>query len=158
MARFTLPARLVVVWWPFASQPTNLAAPTQAQITAGVNLIGSSQGEGLAQINGFTQEPGTIATPDYSGRVVGTVPGDVTIPDSSLSFYMDTTARVIYNAMVVDAVGVVGFFYDGTAATKESKLFVATITSKDRHNDRDQGHMFTSGFSPSAPVIGTAVA
>lgn len=157
MARFTLPARLVVIWWPDASKPANLAAPSVANIAAGTNLIGSSQGEGLGQINGFEVQPGTIPTPDYSGRVVSTVPGDVTIPDSSMSFYMDTTVRVIYNALIVDAPGVFGFFFDGTAATKESRLYVATITSKDRSFSRDEGHMFTIGISPSAPVIGAVV-
>lgn len=158
MARFTLPARLVVIWWPDASKPATLTAPTAANITAGTNIIGTGQGEGLGAINGFALEPSTIGTPDYSTRVVGTVPGDTTVPDSSMSFYMDTTVRTVYDALEVDEVGVMGFFFDGTTTASESRLYVCTITSKDRSFDRDSGHMFTIGISPSAPVVGAIVA
>lgn len=157
MARFTLPARLVVIWWPTVSQPANLAAPTVANISAGTNLIGNGQGEGLANINGFMVQPSTIPVPDYASRTVGTVPGDVTIPDSSLDFWMDDTTRTLYNALTVGATGVFGFFFDGTATTKESRLFPTTIISKDRNYARDEAHMFSIGVSLSTPSIGAVV-
>lgn len=157
MARFTLPARLVVIWWPTGSQPGTLTAPSAANISAGSNLIGNGQGEGLANVNGFMVQPSTIPVPDYSSRTVGTVPGDVTIPDSSLDFWMDDTARVMYNLFTVGATGYFGFFFDGTATTKESRIFPTSIISKDRNYARDEGHMFQIGVSLATPSIGAVV-
>lgn len=157
MARFTLPARLVVIWWPTVSQPANLAAPTVSNISAGTNLIGNGQGEGLAMVNGFEVQPSTIPVPDYASRIVGTVPGDSTIPDSTLEFWMDDTTRTLYNALALNATGVFGFFFDGTATTKESRLYPATITSKERNFARDEAHKFTIGLSLATPSIGAVV-
>lgn len=157
MARFTLPARLVVIWWTTGAQPANLAAPTGADISAGTNLIGNGQGEGLAMVNGFEVSPSTFQVPDYASRTVGTVPGDLTIPDSSLEFWMDDTTRTLYNALALNATGVFGFFFDGTATTKESRLYPATIISKERSFARDEGAKFTIGVSLSTPSIGAVV-
>jgi hypothetical protein len=160
MARFTLPARLKCVYWAPANptQPTNMAAPSQVQIAAASNLIGSAQGEGLAMIDGFKLEPSTFPVPDYTSNLVGTVPGDTTVPDSALTFWMDDTTRVLYDLFVIGAAGIIGFFFDGTTASKESKLSTVRVISKEREYDRDKGHQFVVAFAPAVPVIGVAAA
>lgn len=158
MARFTLPARLIVAWWPTSSQPATLTGPTAANITASTKMIGTSQGEGLAALEGWQLDPQVLETPDYVSLVVSTVPGQVKVPVSKISLWMDTTDRTMYDAIAVNATGVVGFFFDGTATGKESKLYVVTCISKERHFERDAGHQVTFGFSPAAPVLGAVVA
>lgn len=158
MARYTLPGRLKVIYWPTASQPTSLSAPTQAEIAAGSNLIGTSQGEALAELQGWELDPGIIETPDYVSLVVGTVPGAVKVPVSKIGLWLDSTTHTLYDAIVLNATGVVGFFFDGTAATKESRLYVVTCISKERTFDQNAGHKAMFGFSASAPVVGAAAA
>jgi hypothetical protein len=89
---------------------------------------------------------------------VGTVPGQVKMPISKISIYMDDTARTLHDAIALDAIGAVGFFFDGTATGKKSKIYVATCISKERHFERDQGHKVTWGFSAAPAVEGTVAA
>lgn len=158
MARYTLPGVLKVIYWPTVDQPTNLALPTQAQITAGHNLIGTSQGEALSELQGWELDPQVIDTPDYVSLVVGTVPGAVKVPVSKIGLWLDTASTTLYDTIVLNATGVVGFFFNGTAAGKESRLYVVTCISKERTFDQNAGHKAMFGFSASAPVVGAAAA
>jgi hypothetical protein len=158
MARLTLPERLDIIWWPTVSQPTNLAAPTAANIAAGTSLIGNSQGEGLAEMNGWELSPSVIETPDYVTHVVGTVSGDSTIPESSIALYMDTVARVLYDLFTRGDTGVVGIFFDGSAVGEESFLYVVTVQNKKRRFARDDANKVDLDFALSVPVDGVVVA
>ena len=158
MARFTLPNRLVVMWWPFAIQPAVLAAPTAAEILLGNILIGASASEAMAEMNGWVASPSVIETPDYVSHNVSNVPGDTTIPESSIAIYMDTDDRTMYDLLVQDSVGVMGSFFAGIAVAEESNLYVSTITNRRRRFARDQGHVVDVDLALSVPVLGIIVA
>ena len=161
MARFTLPARLVVIWWPSGDEPATLGSPSLATDIGNVNaenLIGSSQGEGLAEMNGWVTNPTVFETPDYVSSTVSNVPGDTTIPESSIGFWMDDTDRTIYDALAPGSVGAIGIFFDGTGVGEESNLYTCTIQNRRREFDRGAGHKVLVDFALAVPVVGAVVA
>ena len=84
MSRFTLPARMKVLHWTAAQIPGALGAPSVAtDFLTGVDITGTSQGEAIAEMNGWESSPSVIEVPDYVSHLVGNVPGDTTIPESS---------------------------------------------------------------------------
>jgi len=158
MTRFTLPTQLGVRFFSGGTIPAALAAPTAAEVAAGVNVVGTSDGEGLADIQGFVSSPSTIETPDYNSHQVGTVPGDTTFPQSTLSIYMDDTTRTVYDAMLPDTVGVVGLFFDGEDATEDSLLFPVTVQNRRRRVARDEAHICDIDVAISVPTEGVIAA
>ncbi len=158
MTRFTLPGTLGIRFFTGGTIPAALNAPTAAEVAAGVNVVGTSDGEGLADLQGFVSSPSVIDTPDYVSHEVGTVPGDTTFPQSTLSLYMDDTTRPVYTAMVENTVGVVGLFFDGEAVGDESLLFPGTVQNRRRRVARDEAHIVDIDFAPSVPTRGTIAA
>lgn len=156
MARFQLAGRIEVVW--LTTVPADPAAPTGAEITAGTDLIGSSQLEELQGIQGWEIQPSTIATPGYASTKVGNIAGDETYPDSSLSFYKDSNSEIIYTAMVAGTEGWMAFMRDGSATGEECELFPATISSRSRRPARSEAHIFDVNFSIAAPYDGVLAA
>ncbi len=156
MGRFVLDGRLEVVF--LSSAPSAPAAPTQSEISAGVDLIGSGSGEGLESIEGFVVQPNIIQTPDYASLQVGTVAGDQTYPESTLSFYKDDTVETIYSALAADTTGFVLFMMDGIGASEECELFPITVTSRPRRPGRNVAHIFDVNVAPGVPTLGTQAA
>jgi hypothetical protein len=156
MARYRLPTKLAAYW--ATTDPANAAAPTQAEIGGAVDLIGSSSGEAVGELSGWAAQPNVVDTPDFTTNVVGNVAGDVTLPQSSMAFYSDDAAVVIYSALVPDTTGNVILGYEGSAAGKESQVFPARILSRERRADRGSAAMFDVAFTISPPTIGSFAA
>lgn len=156
MARFTLPGLIAVQF--LSTEPAVPTAPTSAELTAGVELIGTPQSEELAEIDGWTVQSSTIATPGYAGHRVGNVPGDETYPDSRLAFYKDDTSETIYTALAPGTVGFVAFLRDGRGVGNECELFPVTVQSRVRRPARDQAHIFDVNFAISVPYDGAEAA
>ena len=138
--------------------PPNTAAPTQAELSAGVDLVGSSQAEELMDIQGFAVQPSSLPTPGYSSTLVGNVAGDQTYPDSVLSFYKDTTSSTIYTALASGNTGWVALMYDGQADTEEVETFPATVVSRVRRPALNAPHIFDVNFAIDVPFAGTQAA
>lgn len=151
MARHILPGLLRVFWLTTAPA---LAAPTQASLTAGTNLIGTKGGEGLAEINGFKPSPAVFDTPDYIDAVVGNVGGTATYPSSSLVFYSDVVAMTIENILTAGSAGWVVFGFKGSASTKPSIVFPATVLANDPDPSRSSAAMFEVSFGVAGPTKG----
>ena len=151
MTRYVLDGRLKAVF--LTSAPAALAAPTQAELNAGTDLIGTGAGEGLENIDGFVVQPNIIPTPDYTGLQVGTVAGDQTVPESVLSFYKDTTVETIYNALAADVTGYVVFMMDGQASGEESDVWPITVTSRVRRPGRNVAHIYDVNIAPGSPTL-----
>ncbi len=155
MARGILPGRIKMRW--LTSAPT-FAAPTQTQLNAGVDLVGSSQDEELAEIEGFMVESDTIPTPGFASNRVGNVGGDQTYPNSRLAFYKDSAVTDIYDALEDGNTGWVVIMLDGQGNGKESETFPATVLSRVRRKVRDEAGIFDVNFSIGVPVPGTQAA
>ncbi len=156
MARYRLPTKLAAYW--LTSTVSSQAAPTQAEIGAGTDLIGSSSGEAVGELTGWAAQPSVVDAPDFTTNVVGNVAGDVTLPQSGMAFYSDDADTTIYDALAPNAVGEVILGYEGSAETKESQVFPARILSRERRADRGAAAMFDVAFTISPPVIGAFAA
>ena len=156
MARFTLPGRMEVVF--MTTEPSDTAATTAAELAAGVDLIGTSQAEELAELEGFVVNSATIATPGYASHSVANVSGDETYPDSRLAFYKDDTSETIYTALAQGTTGFIAFMRDGSATGEEVELFPVTVQSRVRRPARDQAHIFDVNFAISVPYQGVTAA
>lgn len=151
MARYILPGTLAVAW--LASEPT-LPNPTQAEITAGDDLLGSKSGEALAGITGFQPSVSVYDTPDYVDARVGNVGGTVTYPQSSLMFYADDTSTTLRDLLSVDTNGFLVFGFNGSAQGEESQVFTASVVSNEYDPNPGQATMFEVAFSIAAPTKG----
>lgn len=80
------------------------AAPTTAEMTAGVNLTAQ-----CATISGFTYANQPISVPDFSSAFENKIPGKDAAEDSSMEFYEDNVSNPIKTALAKGAVGWVVF-------------------------------------------------
>lgn len=156
MSRFVLGGRSKARW--LTTLPATPLAPTQSELDAGTDLVGTSQAEELMDIQGFAVQPSSIPTPGYAGTLVGNVAGDQTYPDSTLSFYKDDTASVIYTALARGNTGWVALMYDGQASGEEVDLFPATVVSRVRRPALNSPHIFDVNFAIDVPYEGTQAA
>lgn len=156
MGRFTLPGTIAAVW--LSSAPASTSAPTTAELNAGVDLIGTSQGEALAEIEGFQLQPSTIPTPDYVSHQVGNVSGDETYPDGRLAFYKDDTSTTMYDALAGGNTGYLVLMRDGRGVGEETEVWESTIQSRVRRPARNEAHIFDVNMAVAVPVLGTEAA
>lgn len=154
--RYVLNERLKLRF--LATAPTTLAAPTQAQLTAGVDLIGTQQAEELNDIGGWEVQTNSSPTEGYAGLEVGNVAGAQTYPDSWLQWYKDDTVTTIFTAVEKGETGYLAFMRDGQAATKEVELFPVTVASRPRSLAKGVAHTFRANFSLAPPVLGVQAA
>lgn len=138
--------------------PANMAAPTQSEITAGVDLIGTQQAEELNDLGGWEVQTNSSPTEGYAGLEVGNVAGTQTYPDSWLQWYKDDTVTTIFTAVAKGETGWLVFMRDGQASTKESEIFPVTVASRPRSLAKGVAHTFRANFSLTPPVLGTQAA
>lgn len=98
MARYT-PDELEQ--WLYVETIADTAAPSTAELAAGVNLFCDSM-----SYSGFTFTVGTTEVPDGCSRFTKTIPGRASAEASSIQFYMDDDpAAVIRDSLPVNGVG-----------------------------------------------------
>lgn len=156
MGRHILPGLLKAYW--LTAAPADLDAPTQAELTAGVDLIGTKGGEALADINGFKPSNSVYDTPDYVDAIVGNVGGTSTYPQSSMMFYSDTDSSTIRDALAQGDDGYIVIGWLGSAATDESQVFSASVLSNEIDPSKSQATIYEVAFGISAPTKGAFVA
>ena len=106
-----------------ASAPTDLAAPTQAELTAGTDLTPS-----VRAIDGFDVDVADLDTADLSDDFDKTGNGTSSAPSSSITLYRDDTGTpAMLTALAADTVGWLAFLYNGQASTEPSKIWPVQV-------------------------------
>lgn len=156
MGRFVAEGRMKAVL--VTSAPATLSAPTQAEIAAGTDLVGSDQAEALVEIVGFQVQNNTIATPSYASLTVGNVAGQQTVPDSAMEWYKDDTDSTIYSAVAEGTTGWIILMHDGIGAGEECEVWPVSVSTRPRLPQQNAAHRFRANYATGAPVYGTQVA
>jgi hypothetical protein len=156
MSRIVLVERIAIVW--LTTIPAVPTAPTQAELTAGVDLVGDAQEEELAEVEGFQVQHSTYPTPGFKTFKVGNVAGDQVFPDSRFAFYFSDTVSVIRTALAEPNTGWIAMMLDGQASGEEVELFPSQVASNVRRKVRDAANIFDVNFSIAEPFIGTQAA
>lgn len=139
----------------FCATLTNPAAPTVAQVNAGVPLHPA-----LAATSGFTSEQNDLPVPDISDDFDKTIPGGETPAASSLTFWSgDVNADVeetIRAAMVEGANGFVVWVKRSKVPAALTPVDVYPVRIKatnEQYGVENAGAQFMTGFSiPNAPI------
>jgi hypothetical protein len=139
-----------------------LAAPTAAEIAAGVDLVGSKQAEELSDLQGWRTDSDVLPTPGYAGTTVGNVAGDETYPASSFTWYKDSVSATIYSAIgTAVSTGAdrwVIIMWEGATVGEETEVFPVRVTSRVRDPARNVPHTFTANYALDTPVVGVVAA
>lgn len=120
--RFFTPEINVIKWLPTVEAPT--AGPSRPEIDGGVAL----QDE-IAAISGWSKTPQYIETPDAGHRLIGRIPGRVTLSDSSLTFYASRDGQDIRQVLAEGDKGFVWFADGGDVAGHLADLFEVEVAS-----------------------------
>ncbi len=157
MAGFVLNARLKVQL--LTTAPSDFDAPTQAELTAGVDLVGTEQTEELVGINGWEEQADAVPTGGYASLRVGSLTGPSSYPQSSLTWRKDSTSTTIYSAVAKgSATKWVYFMPDGQSSGEEAFGFPVTIDNRRRSLAPAEAHTFTADFSLTPPYEATQAA
>jgi hypothetical protein len=81
--------------------------PTRTEIEAGHDIT-----DEIADLSGWLQTSGSIATPDLGHRFIGSIPGRKTISDSSITFYASLDGKDI-REVLTEGMNVHVVFADG---------------------------------------------
>lgn len=107
---------------------TSLAAsnltPTRAEITAGTDITGE-----VAAYTGWTLQASSVATPDQGSRFTSSVPGSLTVQDSSITFWASKTGTDIRGTVSLDQDGFVVFADGGDVEGYKGQTFATRVMS-----------------------------
>lgn len=113
-----------IYFLPTVANP--ITGPTRAEITAGQELSGW-----IAEMAGFVVNSGTVATPDMGSRFTGSIPGETTVDDSSITFYDDELTEDIEDLFPAGQEGYIYFMRKGDKpTTPTSDLFPVRVGSR----------------------------
>jgi hypothetical protein len=129
--------------WYFLTAIANTAAPTTAEVNAGVAL-----NTRISEVSGFTYKNEPITTPDLSTSFVSTIGGEDVADDCSLIFYDDDTSMSLWNAL---AKGTTGYMvinpYARVASTKCRVWTVVSLGPNDEYTVDASAARFMVDFS-----------
>jgi hypothetical protein len=155
MARYALRGSLTV--------EMQATAVTVAASISGTDLIGTSNSEAMADLSGWELQGGTIPTPDLTSFQTGKIPGEVTIPDGTMDFYVDDSTTTIFDALeTIYLSGDTNYIYFGPKnATVGSWLtadvadrYPVTVTSLNRmYSSGNEAHKFRAVFALGVPTL-----
>lgn len=130
-------------FWAFVPAVANPAAPTAAEINAGINLTAR-----ICDISGFTYKNKPIESPDLSTAFVASIPGEDTADDSALTFYDDATSTALWTALAKNTGGyiVISNYAKGTG-TKCRTWHVVSTGPNDEFKLDATAAKFMVGFS-----------
>lgn len=145
--RFFSPEISVYKWLPAVANPTTGA--TRSEIDGGVAL----QDE-IAALAGWETSTSFINTPDAGHRVVGRIPGRVTLGDASITFYADPKGDDIRKVLAKGDKGFMWFADGGDVPDSPSDLFQVEVAniSKLRSVD-EQAFQLTITFAIKRPPL-----
>ena len=119
--RFFQPEISKCIWMPAVA---NKAAPTRAEINAGLDL--SRQ---IADVSGWTVTSGSIETPDMGSRYTGNIPGRRTSEDSNITFYGARDGNDVRTTLVRDANAFIAWMDGGDVAGYKMDVFPVRVSS-----------------------------
>lgn len=141
-----------------SSAPSDPAAPTQAEITAGTDLIGAANDEALANIDGLTVNGSVQDTPDFVSLATGNVPGRSTVGLSTLTFYLDDTTTTIFDLMVEGATGYLIYMPQDAGSGNPSTVWGYRVIARTHATPSDEAQQFVVPISTGTPTDGTQAA
>lgn len=137
----------------FVPSVSSLAAPTRAEITAGVDLT-----PGIAEVAGFNFSNSPITTPDLSTTFTTQIPGEDTSDTSTLTFYDDDADDEIRTAVAKGEEGFLVFMPYGDVATKRAEVWPAISTgANDQWTTGNEAAKFQVSFAITAEPTQDAV-
>lgn len=122
--------------------------PTRAEIDAATEVSGE-----IADLSGWLQTSGSIATPDFGHRFIGSIPGRKSIADSSITFYADR-AGVDVRSLLSEGDDVFVIFADGgDVVAYLADCFPARVASVGKvRTTGDSAHQLTITFTITRPA------
>lgn len=133
----------------------NLSSPSAAELNAGTDITAH-----ILDLSGWTFSADQIQVPDMSSRVTATIPGPITLDDSSLTLYASKNGVDAGTLMPMDTVGNLVFFPGGTTAGFKMNVWAVTVASValQMSAQGSDANSLQITFSPSAlPAINVAV-
>lgn len=117
-------------------------APTRAEITAGTDVSAD-----VAAWAGWLVESANIATPDLGKRFTSSIPGRITVADSSITFYADKAGVDIRTVLQRDQDTYIGIFDGGDVAANKMDVFKVTVSSVGKMRDLEDAPRLTVSFT-----------
>lgn len=142
------------------SLPASPTAPTQSELNAGTDLVGSATAEELIEITGWQKTTEAVPTGGYAGLSVGSLAGPSSYPASSLRWRADDTSETIFSAVAeTTTLQWVSFAQQGHASGERATIFPVTISVREEGVARDtEAHSFRADFSLTPPYAATQAA
>lgn len=116
------------VWW--VPTISTLATPTLAEMNAGHDLTGEVQA-----MDGWSVSSDTNDVPDLANRFTAQIPGSITAPSSSITFYSSSDSVDVRSVLTRDQSGYIVIPWDGNAASNTMDIFPVTVTSLPKQPD-----------------------
>ena len=143
-------------WWNVAA-PASLTAPSAAAVLAYTDILHGtgSDGECLADMDGWGRNVGTVAIPDACSLTTKTIPGENTLGVGSLTYYLDDTTTPIKDLFTIGLVGHVILAPIGVVSTLRSVIAKVTVlTNQVNYAVANEGATFTVTFSKTSQTNG----
>lgn len=128
MARQAVRGNIEILW--LSSAPADPTAPTQAEISAGVNYRGTTGGEDAESINGFDAQDSTQATQGLSSLTDTQIGGATTLGSPDILYYLDNASNPIYDAVTKGDQGWILVCPYGSDAGAITSLHEVEVTGK----------------------------
>lgn len=126
MGRYAVSGTAKVLFCPAI---TSLAAPTRAELTAGLalNTPGTAVAAGLVEMTNFESRSTFIDVPDAATDFTSKIPGRKEAGNPSMAFYDDDASATIRTALAEDTDGFIVVMHYGDVATKRAEVYPVTI-------------------------------
>jgi hypothetical protein len=128
--------------------------PTRTEIDGGTELSAE-----IADIQGWTKEAGSIATPDLGTRFTGNLPGRITVSQASLTFYADLEGTDVRGTLTQDLTGYIVFMDGGDVTASLMDIYPIRVASVGKvRSTGDQAAQITVMFTiTSEPLVDQAI-
>jgi hypothetical protein len=126
----------------FASAVANKNSPTRAEINAGTALENE-----IAEVAGFSVQSATVDTPDLGSRFISQVDGDITVEDSSITFWASSNSTDVRGLLPRGTVGFLLFMDESDTSGRRGYTFPIKVTSTSPIRERDGGARVTVSFA-----------
>jgi len=159
MARTTLRGNIVLLLSTAAA--ADATGMTLAEATAATDITGVPEGETAMAMSGWERTSSNIPTPDLLSLTTSSIPGEVTLGEANIQYYVDTEAMPINDLLeAMRETKQSGFL----TIVKKKTLTVGTryetfpIQVTDVADDLNAGNVaatWTASFSLGQPIVGT---
>lgn len=120
--------------------------PTRPEITAGTDLSPS-----IAEINGWEFQNNAIPIPNLADTFTGSIPGEDTVSDSSLTLYDDDNSSTMRTLVAKGTNGFLFWMPYGDVPTKRGETWpVRSAMVSDEKSIGNDAARFVAGFAVTA--------